>query len=110
MKLQYILTIILLSISYINLKASPDHIAHITGQIINGETNESIVDAIISLEGTRLQTLSDDDGNFLIKNIHSGKYIIQVQALGYSTERLEIDLAPYTTKKIVIELNPENYE
>ena len=110
MKLQYILSILLLSISLLHLQAGPDHIAHISGQVIDSETKEPIIDAIISLEGTRSQTLSDDNGNFQIKNIHSGKYIIHIQALGYSIEREEINLAPYTTKKVLIELNPENHE
>lgn len=110
MKLQYILAILLLSISLMHIYAGPEHIVHISGQVIDAKTKEPIVDATISLEGTRSQALSDDDGNFLIKNIHSGKYIIQVQALGYAIERQEINLAPYSTKKIVIELNFENYE
>lgn len=110
MKLQYILTILLLSISLLHANAGPEHIANISGQVIDAKTKEPIADAAISLEGTYSQALSDDAGNFLIKNIHSGKYIIQIQALGYSIERQEINLSPYVTKKMIIELNSENYE
>lgn len=110
MKKQYILTILVLFTSFIQIYASPEHIAHISGQVIDSRTKEPIIDATITLEGTPVQTLSDDNGSFLIKNIHSGKYILQVHALGYAIERLEINLAPYITKKITIELELENYE
>lgn len=110
MKFKYILTILLIFICGMPLLAGPEHIVNISGQVINAETKEPIADATLSIEGTQTQTLSDDNGYFLIKNIHSGKYILQIQALGYSIDRQEINLAPYSTKKLVIELNPESYE
>ena len=94
-------------ISYIsNIGAHPQHMSTIKGKVTNKLTLEPLPDLGISLEGTQYETMTDDDGEFIIQNIHSGKYILHIEALGYDSYIEEIELVSNTTKNIKIELIP----
>ena len=54
----------------------------------------------VTLEGSVLGTTSDEKGNFVLKNIKSGKYILRITGIGYSIVRSEVDV----TSKDVTEL------
>ena len=51
---------------------------------ISLNNNESPEGISIALKGTRFGTITDQDGNYKIKNIKSGTYTIKVSAVGYS--------------------------
>lgn len=58
--------------------------ATIKGQITLND-NESPEGISIALKGTRWGTVTDGNGNYKIKNIKPGTYIIKVSAVGYVT-------------------------
>ncbi|MBS4029571.1 MAG: TonB-dependent receptor [Ignavibacteriales bacterium] len=67
-------------------EASAQQRGIISGSIFNKETNENLVGANILLQGTVLGTTSDGSGNFLLKNIHEGKYSLAVSLIGFHRE------------------------
>ncbi len=66
--------------------------AVIIGRITDEKTEEAISGAAISIEGTYLWAVSDDNGFFTISNIPAGKYVIAAQCLGYVKKRLSVSV------------------
>ena len=59
---------------------------------ISLNNNESPEGISIALKGTRFGTITDQDGNYKIKNIKSGTYTIKVSAVGYSVVEKKITI------------------
>lgn len=55
----------------------------ISGKVYNEATKEPIPGANVILEGTRLGSAADVNGNYIILNIPPGKYDVVVSAVGY---------------------------
>ncbi|MFA9187321.1 TonB-dependent receptor [Flavobacterium sp. FBOR7N2.3] len=64
----------------------------ITGQItLNNDQSPENISVI--LKGTRLGTVTDENGNYKIKNVKPGSYTLKISAIGYITKELKINLA-----------------
>jgi Fe(3+) dicitrate transport protein len=63
----------------------------IKGSLMDNE-EKPIVGALVSLKGTVRQVETNDKGEFLIKNIQYGTYIIEATYLGYEAANKEITL------------------
>lgn len=59
---------------------------------INDETGNPIPSVNITIEGTTFGTSSDFSGNFLLKNIPSGKQIINISYVGYESITTSINI------------------
>lgn len=57
----------------------------ITGTVRDKKTQEVIIGAAISIDGTTLGNVTDTNGNFTITDIPAKSYNIRIQALGYET-------------------------
>lgn len=70
-------------------------LAQQTGSIVGNIKNtdeEPINGVTISLERTPYGTVSDVEGNFSLQNIPVGQYSLQVKAIGYQTNRWQINI------------------
>jgi len=63
------------------------------GSVKDKETQEAIVGAIVTLDGTAYGAQTDTAGNFKITNINPGNYDVSVQYIGYKQARLFTVLA-----------------
>jgi iron complex outermembrane receptor protein len=63
--------------------------ATIKGQI-TVNNNESLESISVILKGTRLGTITDENGHYKIKNVKPGTYIIKISAVGYHTKEKKI--------------------
>jgi iron complex outermembrane receptor protein len=59
--------------------------ASIAGKIIDKQTNQALERASISIAGTSLTTVTDQNGQFVLHHLNSGKYILTVSHIGYYT-------------------------
>jgi len=98
---RYILSFIIFSISY-NLTIAQEYTGTIKGKVVD-ENGDSIDYAVVGLEGTSIGTAVDRNGEFQLKNIKSGAYILRVNATGYQEERIPI-LAANKTIELTIHL------
>lgn len=57
----------------------------IAGIVTNGETGEALQGATIRIDGTRIATEADSDGEFYVINLPVGVYTVSVSMMGYET-------------------------
>ncbi len=103
-----IITILLLNFSlsaYAAEQQRPATDANVFGHVINAETGEHIPFINILVEGTRIGTITDASGHYLLTNLPVGEHRLVVQGLGYSTERVDV----VTEEKKTIEVDLEVY-
>jgi len=76
----------LMAISIINAQNE------IQGSITDGDTHSTIAFANIYLPQLEKGTITDENGNFKIKNVPSGTYKVIVSYIGYETQSLNIQV------------------
>lgn len=105
----YIILPVLLSLPLILPAAEqqrPATDANVFGHIIDAETGEHIPFINIIIEGTRIGTITDASGHYLITNLPVGEHRLVVQGMGYSTESTDIVTEAGRTIEVDIEVNP----
>ncbi|MBC5862862.1 TonB-dependent receptor [Flavobacterium turcicum] len=65
--------------------------AFISGKIFNAN-NEASDNVSIILKGTQIGTITNAEGNYEIKNIKPGNYILKISAVGYSSKEKSISV------------------
>lgn len=81
--LKYFFITGLLSIAVFISLASAQETGTVFGKVVDSATSEELIGANIFLEGTTIGAASDLNGNFIIKNIPSGKYTLTASMIGY---------------------------
>ena len=79
-----------------------------SGQITNAETGETVFSVNIYLPDLGKGAMSDEEGNFSIKNIPNGSFKILVSSIGFTTYSSEINFQENTN--LEIELSPSAIE
>ena len=87
----------------------------VTGKIVEKGTNESIPYASIAIYNLKdskvvTGTMTDMDGNFIIKKLKEGNYYLEVSFMGYKNHRMDLSKLSTKIKRIdlgIIILSPE---
>lgn len=61
----------------------------ISGKVIDGETKEPLIGAIVQIEGTTFGAVTDNGGDYFILNVPVGIYRIKFSFIGYSNVVVE---------------------
>jgi len=77
----------------------------IKGKVLNGKTDQQLPGSNIFILGTDLGAAADEFGEFVIKNIPPGKYILKVTHIGYKSIQKNINISynKTITLKILLE-------
>lgn len=77
------------------LFAAPAQAQHgeIVGRVLETAGNQPVKAAVVLLSGTSHRATTDSLGTFRLSRIPAGRYILEVQHLGYGPKRLEIEVA-----------------
>ncbi|MEM8892606.1 MAG: TonB-dependent receptor, partial [Bacteroidota bacterium] len=81
----------------------------ISGTITNPD-GEAIELVNVSLEGTLKGAITDKQGKFTISNVNPGKYRLLISALGYASQKNQIEVQPgqnLTVDPVVLEIQEE---
>ncbi|HAN78214.1 MAG TPA: TonB-dependent receptor [Bacteroidales bacterium] len=79
----------------------------IRGVIIDGQTKETLIGALVKVVGTQLGATTDVDGKFIINNVTAEKCNLQISYISYLTktvEKVEVKSVDFLT----IELQSDN--
>ncbi len=60
----------------------------IKGKITDKETGETLIGATVMIEGTTTGTITDFEGNYVIKNVEPGTYNLVCSFVSYETQRV----------------------
>ncbi|MFT3701859.1 MAG: carboxypeptidase-like regulatory domain-containing protein [Agriterribacter sp.] len=71
----------------------------VSGTITDARSNP-IHAATVALLNTNRATITDEKGVFTFKNISSGKYTVQVSAVGYATASKVVTFSPATASQL----------
>jgi iron complex outermembrane receptor protein len=82
----------------------------IQGFSTDSESKEPLIGANIMLDGTSLDTASDENGYYIIKNIPIGTYTLRAMFIGYETLEKEIWVEGSHKYTIDIKLRPSAIE
>lgn len=88
-----ILYLTILSLIFVASKNLYAHNKTVKGRVlIKNGSEEPVIGASVSLEGTVLGAITDKKGNFIIKRIPDGKYTLLITSVGMETIRKDISL------------------
>lgn len=62
----------------------------ITGRIIEGSNNEALPYANVTLKGTSLGAVTDNDGLFILSNVSPGNYTVVLMFIGYQSVEIPV--------------------
>lgn len=79
----------------------------IQGTVSDSVTQKPIIGANVILKGTLIGTATDQDGNYRIKNVNAGDYIVEVLMIGYRKTQRNVQLKVGEQLHLNIELIPQ---
>src|SRR5690242_12318549 len=67
--------------------------AALSGYVVDAETQETLIGAVVTVRGTKLGGVTNKSGFFSIKNIPAGKQTISFFYIGYERDSVQLDFA-----------------
>ena len=94
------------SIEKIKLEKEPhsDSLITITGKVIDEETKEPLIGVTLAIKNTVIGTITNVEGNFILKNISQKIITLQISYTGYETQEITLTERQRNQQKFV--LNP----
>jgi hypothetical protein len=90
----------------IPLQAQTD--AAIWGRVIDQATGEPLRKVRVVLRPAEIQTVTDDQGNYRLRSIPPGSYVLQVSTIGYRLLKKDVRLEEGESREIVFDLGQES--
>jgi outer membrane receptor protein involved in Fe transport len=67
--------------------------ASVKGRVLDAETNEPLIGALIAVEGREFGAAADLDGHYIIEDMPAGSYALRVSSMGYQEKVENLTLA-----------------
>ena len=78
------------------------------GVVIDKNSKETLIGAVISIEGTDVKAVTDVNGNFSFEGLKDGTYTLYIKYVGYKT--LKIDGVQMKDANLTIALQPDEQQ
>ena len=78
------------------------------GVVIDKNSKETLIGAVISIEGTDVKAVTDVNGNFSFDGLKDGTYTLYIKYVGYKT--LKIDGVQMKDANLTIALQPDEQQ
>ena len=78
------------------------------GVVIDKNSKETLIGAVISIEGTDVKAVTDMNGNFSFEGLKDGTYTLYIKYVGYKT--LKIDGVQMKDANLTIALQPDEQQ
>lgn len=111
MHYKFILSGWLLLFASLTLKAEetpqkPKTDANIFGHVIDAKTGEHLPFVNLIIKGTRLGTMTDASGHYILSNLPEGQHVLAAVSMGYSTAEISFTAVSKKSIELDIELQP----
>jgi iron complex outermembrane recepter protein len=73
--------------------------ANIFGHVLDAETGEHLAFVNLMIKGTRIGTMTDATGHYLLTNLPVGRHTLIVQSMGFETAQVEFEIKEKQTLK-----------
>jgi iron complex outermembrane recepter protein len=107
-KILGLLTFSLFSLFSLSVQAEeeqrPRTDANVFGHVVNAETGEHVPFINLIIEGTRIGTITDGTGHYMLTNLPVGEHTLVVQGMGYKTTYKEFVAIAAQTREVDIEV------
>ncbi len=59
------------------------------GVVVDKNSKETLIGAVVSVEGSDVRAVTDIDGNFTLDGLKNGKYTLYIKYVGYKTQKID---------------------
>ncbi|HMM11122.1 MAG TPA: TonB-dependent receptor [Bacteroidales bacterium] len=84
--------------------------ANIFGHVVDAKTGEHLPFINMIIKGTRMGTMTDASGHYILANLPPGEHILIVSALGYRQAQVSFEAVAGKSRELNISLEPEAVE
>lgn len=88
----------------VNVFANEEERGSINGRVTTSDGQPAAAVTIL-IKGTRRSALTDEKGNFSLKNIPAGNYQLEISLIGYETTTKEVVVADKQSTAVALQLN-----
>ncbi len=99
--MKQLIFVFLLSIAPVALMAQT---GSVEGVITDAGTGETLIGATAMLQGTTTGTITDFDGNFILRNITAGDYNLVISYISYEKQVVRISIKPNETLSLQVQM------
>ncbi len=82
----------------------PNTDANIFGHVLDAETGEHLPFVNLLIKGTRIGTMTDASGHYLLTNLPVGSHVLMVQSMGFETAEVEFEIAERQTIEVDVKV------
>jgi iron complex outermembrane receptor protein len=94
----------LLLVIFSNLSFS-QHNGSVSGKVTDKQTNEVLQGATVSIKGTAISAVTNNEGNFIIKEkLNPGKIVLEISYVGYETKEIAVTITDEKLKTVNADL------
>lgn len=83
--------------------------ANVYGHVKDAKTGEHLPYVVIQIKGTTIGTTTDKTGQFFLKNLPEGSFVIEAKYMGYTTQSQSITIKQDTSKELNFTLSPSDF-
>jgi iron complex outermembrane receptor protein len=98
--------LLVFGLTVVNTSAQSPAIGAIEGRVFNATEGSALRNVVLSLEGTSLQAVTDDDGTYRIAGVPVGAARLSANYLGFAGQTVTLTVAPGGTVTRDFELSP----
>ncbi|MBL0341889.1 MAG: TonB-dependent receptor [Bacteroidetes bacterium] len=80
--------------------------SNISGTVVSNSSGKPLPGATVTVQGTYVAAVTNEQGMFSINNFSNGSYVLEVRFVGYATYRKLIDFSNTAQLKIALEIDP----
>jgi iron complex outermembrane receptor protein len=87
-------SIILYLLLFLSVSSASAKLVSLEGKVIDGQTNESLPGALITIPDLKISVVTNSSGQFEFNNIpEKGKFLVEIRYIGYKTQIETIDFS-----------------
>ncbi len=79
--------------------------ANVFGHVVSKEDGEHIPFINVLIEGTRIGTVTDATGHYMLTNLPQGEHTLMVKGMGYETSRAQFEIVAGQSLEINVKIN-----